>query len=233
MTTMEERERKEPSTFALDVYWASGRSGNAGIERHLKECERCRAYLSSLDARLEAAPAKPATPSVRGLGSARRVGMGRWLWPATGGIALAAGVLFLVRGRSPSGDYIATKGTPAVQLLVHRDGDTRVWDGRSPVHPGDALALRVACEGLGHVAVAAPGPDAWVRLSDAPCPAQADALPFTLRVDDQPGDERLAVVLSRTAMGDAQLRAAIAETTRSDDAWVVGFVLPKETGSQP
>jgi hypothetical protein len=124
---------------------------------------------------------------------------------------------------------VGIKGTPAVQLLLHRDHDTRLWDGHSPLHPGDALALRVACEGLKRVVVATPGPGGWIRLSSDACPTGDDPLPFTLQVDSEPGDEKLAVVLSQDELDDGTLQKAIAETRRSADTWVLSFVMPKET----
>jgi hypothetical protein len=232
-----------PSTFALDVYWSSGRAGDDAIARHVAECARCRAYLESLDG-IAAEPAPPidalAPSSAHAHAHAHapapvaRPRRRAWMAPVAASLALAAGALLYVRGQHPATDdgYVGVKGTPAVQLLVHRDHDTRVWDGRSPVRPGDAVALRVACEGLKRSAVAAPTAAGWTRLSSSACPEQGDTLPFTLRVDDAPGDERLAVVLSQNEMDEEALRRAIAETRRAEDVWVVSFVLPKETRSE-
>src|SRR5580704_14012677 len=138
--------------------------------------------------------------------------------PVAGAVAMAAAAAFVVRGQLSETDrYVGIKGTPAVQLLVHRDRDTRLWDGRSPLQPGDALALRVACEGLKRVAVASPGPGGWARLSTAACPVHDEPLPFTLQVDSEPGDEKLAVVLSQEDLDDEGLRRAIAESRRAAD----------------
>lgn len=218
------------SAFTLDVFWASGRPRDSAIEEHIAGCRRCRAYLATLDALRDAGPATgPPLPSA--LHSSRPRIVARWGWSAAGAVALAASVsLFLVRGWHPATTrYVAAKGVPGVQVLVHREGGTHVWDGRSPVRPGDLLALRVACEGLEHVAVASPGPTEWARLSNAACPRQGEPLPFTLVVDAEPGDERLAVVLSREQMDDRGLRRAIAEAQRTEDVWVADFILPKET----
>ncbi|HXN33813.1 MAG TPA: hypothetical protein VN894_18215 [Polyangiaceae bacterium] len=221
------------SAFTLDVFWASGRPRDSAIGEHIASCGRCRAYLATLDALRGAGP--PTGPPLRGaLPSSRPRVMGigaSWGWLAAGAVALAASVsFFLARGWHPAKTrYVAAKGVPGVQVLVHREGGTHVWDGRSPVRPGDSLALRVACEGLEHVAVASPGPTAWARLSNAACPRQGEPLPFTLVVDAEPGDERLAVVLSREQMDDRGLRRAIAEARRTEDVWVADFILPKET----
>ncbi len=169
-----------------------------------------------------------------GSGGGDEPGTRRWALPSAigAGLALAAGVLLLVRGRPPEREYVATKGTPAVQVLVHRSADTWIWDGHSPVRPGDSLALRVACEGLDHVAVASPGAQGWGRIAEVDCPVGGAPLPFTLVVDEAPGDEHLAVVLSRGALDDDTLRGAIGESLHAQDVWVAGFVLPKEMGSE-
>jgi hypothetical protein len=247
------------STFALDVYWASGRRAEPELERHIASCERCLAYLARLQELAEegclespAVAPLPGLPPVGtggrsrsevralprsdsgGLGGGNDRGTRRWALPSAigAGLALAAGVLLLVRGRPPERDYVAAKGTPAVQVLVHRSADTWIWDGHSPVRPGDALALRIACEGLDHVAVASPGAQGVGRIADVECPVGGDPLPFTLVVDDAPGDEQLEVVLSREALDDDALREAIGESRHAADVWVAGFVLPKETGSE-
>lgn len=209
------------STFALDVYWASGRSGDAALEAHVADCDRCRTYLASLDALAETGPALPSLAPSKGSASRRP-----WAVAAIGALALAAGLALVLRDED---GYVGIKGTPAVQLLLHRDRDTRVWDGHSPLHPGDALALRVACEGLKRVVVATPGASGWVRLSSTGCPANGDPLPFTLQVDDEPGDEKLAVVLSQDELDDDALQKAIAETRQTADTWVLSYVMPKET----
>jgi hypothetical protein len=213
------------SAFALDVYWAEGRSGDATLAAHVAGCDRCSAYLASLDglAQSSVLPALPARP-------AKRDGVVRLAWALPTALALAAGVALYLHARPQPGDgYVGIKGTPAVQLLLHRDRDTRLWDGHSPLHPGDALAVRVACEGLKRVVVATPGDSGWSPLSSTACPAGDDPLPFTLQVDSEPGDEKLAVVLSQDELDLDTLQKAIAETRRTADVWVSSFVMPKET----
>jgi hypothetical protein len=224
MTTENDGER---STLALDAYWASGKRGDPALEAHVRECARCRAYLAHLEelaAPVAAAPVRGGTEPRRGR---------RWALPSAlgGGLALAACLVLFARGRAVEPRYVGIKGTPAVQVLVHRQADTWIWDGRAAVRPGDALALRVACEGLDHVAVASPGAAGWGRITDGACPIESAPLPVTLVVDDAPGDEQLAVVLSHDALDDDALRGAIGESRRTADVWVAGFVLPKETGT--
>lgn len=221
-------ERTHVSAFALDVFWASGRSGDPTIDGHVAACARCRAYLESLDALRNDqgfAAAPPGWPER--LVRARTVQAMPWL--AAGALGLAACVALLVREKRVTPvDYLAAKGAPGVEVLVHRAGETHLWDGRSAVRPGDSLALRVACEGLEYVAVAASGRTGWARLSNAECSKSSDPLPFTLVVDADPGEERLAVVLSRAVLDDGRLRHAIANAERTQDVWVAEFNLPKE-----
>jgi hypothetical protein len=226
MTTKGEHEM---STFTLDVYWAQGKPRDPAVEVHVSACARCRAYLATLDGALADGALEARGPAPVVVPLRRRA---RWVWLAAAMFVLPAGVLLLAHTRSAAtAEYVGMKGTPAVQVLLHRGADTRIWDGQSPVRPGDALALRVACEGLEYVAVAAPGAGAWARLSDSACPAAGDALPFTLVVDGEPGDEKLAVVLSQSPLDDGVLRDAISRSERTKDVWVVDFVLPKETGT--
>jgi hypothetical protein len=100
------------------------------------------------------------------------------------------------------------------------------------VRPGDALALRVACEGMDHVAVASAGAGGWQRITDAACPVGPDPLPFTLVVDADPGSESLAVVMSRGALDDVLLRSSIEQGRRNDRVWVASFLLPKQLGAE-
>jgi hypothetical protein len=228
-----------PSDFTFDRHLAGELEGEekTALEGHLTACDRCAKRLAEISLEKDAwkRDAPPLALSPR-LGRAGSRASQRWSWVA-GAVALAACLVLFVRSRTAeTPDYVGTKGTPAVQLLVHRGAETNLWDGHTRVHPGDALALRVACEGLKHLVVAAPanagGNGDWQRLSEGACPSQGEPLPFTLVVDEEPGDEKLAVVLSQDAMNDAALRRAIESSARTTDVWVVDFVLPKETGTR-
>jgi hypothetical protein len=227
-----------PSDFAFDRQMAGELGGDdkAAFEAHVASCERCTRRLAGLSEDKEIFRRDAPTLLLRGKSSRSRAMPWPWL---AGAVAMAAGVILFARGREmATGDYVGVKGTPGVQLLVHREEETHIWDGRSPVHPGDSLALRIACEGLSHVVVAAPGgaPGSqgarWQRLSEGACPQKEDLLPFTLVVDNQPGDERLAIVLSQEELDDGRLGKAIAASERTRDVWVVSFLLAKETGTR-
>lgn len=225
MTILEE---PRCSPFALDLHWASREPPDAALAEHLARCERCRAYLAGLRA-------LDADRPVALLGVARRAesraaGSMRWVLPLAGVLAVAACMLVFMNSRRDSRvGYVGEKGTPAVELLVRRDGDTAIWNGHAAVYPGDALAVRVACEGLSHVVVVAQTEGrGWTRLADADCPPDpSSSLPFTLLVDEQPGDEHFVVVLSRAVLDDAAIRNAATGATRTADLWTVRFDVPK------
>ncbi len=215
------------STFALDVYWTSGRKGAPDLERHVAECAPCRAYLAMLD---EVDAIDACIPATRVPSSSRRL---RMVAPAATVLALAAGVLLFVANawKAPTPPtYVGVKGTPSVQVLVHHDSETKIWNGSEAVHAGDAIALRAACGDLAHVAVVAEDATrgGWARLADAPCPTNDDALPFTLVVDGESSAERIAVVMSAARLSDDELAHVANVSERSTQTWVVRFVIPEE-----
>jgi hypothetical protein len=228
MTTIEER---HPSTLTLDVFQASGRRADDVVDAHLASCARCRRYVDELERAGDAPLARPIAMPRDGR-AARRAPSSSRLWTASAGVmAAAAAVVLLARTLLPTSDtptYVGTKGTPAVQALIHRD-HTLVWDGRSAIRAGDAIALRVACEGFTEVTVATPSTDraAWTRLFEGACPATEDPLGFTLVADDEPGEEHVAVVLRKGPLDDRQLQTAIRDKARAANVWTVELTFPK------
>ena len=208
------------SAFALDVHWAEGRPPG-DLEAHVATCERCRGYLASLDA-----SARREHPPPRIVVSLQARRPRNWVLPIFSTIALAAGVALFVKAGAPR-EYVGTKGTPAVELFIERDHRIDRWDERTPVHPNDRLALHVACEDFPRVVVAAPVSGVWTTVFDGPCPLQSEALPFSLTVDDQPGDEHLALVWSKEPMKGASLARAIDERRRQRGVWVTTLDLKK------
>jgi len=205
------------STFALDVYWAAEAARDPDLEAHLAACERCRGYLDhlrSIDARTLALPAARAS---------RR----RWFVPAFAfAVALAAGVVLWFHA-SPAPTYVASKGAPAIQVLVRRDGATHLWDPEFKIRDRDVLALRVACEAMTRVTVLVADRGDWKQTFEGAC--QDDVLPFTLVVDDDPGDDRIAIVLGRAPLDQASARLAADSQTKNADVWALTFVLTKES----
>jgi hypothetical protein len=217
------------SAFALDVYWASTCAGDPALARHIEECAQCRAYLAMLGE----ADAVPVREAVSALRPRAMPGRRRVAASVAAGLALAAGVAVFIGARAGTPTdpgYVGVKGTPSVQLLVHHGNETKIWDGRSPVHAGDAIALRAACGDLAHASVVArdPARGAWTRLSDAPCPEGGDVLPFTLVVDGKSRNEHIAVVMSAERLPDGELERAAGDAERSARAWVVRFEIPED-----
>jgi hypothetical protein len=69
---------------------------------------------------------------------------------------------------------------------------------------------------------------AWVRLFDGTCPADPSPLPFTLIPDEQPVQERIAVVLSTRPLDENSLSTVVGTETRSSDVWVVRLTFAKQ-----
>jgi hypothetical protein len=227
MTTTDER---HPSTLMIDVFFAGGGHADGAIDVHLETCARCRRYVEELEQAAGVPLARPvSTPPRRK--TATWTPSGLWTASAAGVLAAAAAAVLLVRALEPGREsaYVGTKGSPAVQALIHRDR-TSVWDGHSPITPGDAIALRVACAGFSDVTVATTASHdraGWVKLFEGACPASEEPLKFTLVVDEEPGEERVAVVFRRDPMDDRQLQMAIQSEARTANVWTVELTFPK------
>jgi len=219
---------RHASSFELDVHFADGQ--DAAVAAHVATCPACAAYLEALralDGDGTRLPVPVPAPAQR---TSTVTPLRRFVAPAAAVLALAAGLALWARSRNVTDEtYVGVKGAPALQVLVRDSAQTRVWDGHSAVHAGDAVALHVACEQLEHVTVTTTDAHGLVRLWDGPCPRPPAALPFTLRVDDQPGRERFAVVLAKQQLEEPALREALRTNARAADLWVIAVELPKET----
>ena len=216
---MSAAESTEPTTFALDLYFAAGAQGDDALAAHVAGCTRCAAYLARLAAQPPVMALPPMTAPRPQRRSASRL--------AAISVAVSACAAFAVWIRSA--DYVGSKGVPAVQALVRGREQARVWDGKTPLHPGDAIALRTACDRFSHVTVVVPRSGARgdrERVFDGPCSEQ-EPLPFTLVADDKAGSERIEVVFSRALLDDAALRLALERGERGESVWVNELVLHK------
>lgn len=214
----------EPSIFTLDVYYAGGARGDPEIEAHVASCERCAAYLAALEAQ------PPAPPVVLG----RRRG-GSWQLMAASAAVVCCAVL-LWHAQKPEA-YVASKGVPAVQAVIRSQGSSRVWDGKTPIRAGDAIALRADCDRYQQVAVLVPAAvsgarvgRAWSRVYAGACPKPNEVLPFSLVADKKPGREHIDVVFSQLPLDDDALTAAVRVAERSNSVWVTQLLLEKAGG---
>jgi hypothetical protein len=229
---------QHPSAFDLDVYFAQQQPAGASIREHLTQCQSCRNYVETL---VEAAAAQfeqPTVPHAQQRHQARR----RWAPSFAVGLAMAGALIVVMRTsespperqpvNSDSGDSVddvVAKGTPAVQTIVQSRAGLAVWNGRTSLHAHDVLAFRLACEGYARIAVLAranPQTPA-ARVYAGECPERPTTLPFSLRVDEQPGSESVTLVLSQRPLSDDALALAANQRTRSQDVWVLTLAFPK------
>jgi hypothetical protein len=205
------------STFELDLYWAAPAERDLELDEHLAACDRCRSYveqLGVLDRQPLASRPRPKRAWVR----------------VAAALAFACALVIVVlawpRDRTVA-HTVAVKGEAGVQVLVHRAAETSVWDPALPVRAHDALALRVTCDGMSQVAVLVPDRTGWRSAFAGAC--EEGVLPFTLVVDDQPGSEQTAVVLSQAPLDALALQRAVEHETRTDAIWTTRFTFAKET----
>jgi hypothetical protein len=202
------------STFALDLYWAAPGTRDLELEQHLRGCDHCRSYVEHLGALDRQPIATRARPK-------------RSWFVIAAALAFALVILVVAWPRHLAAPTVAIKGEPGVQVLVHRGAETTVWDASQPLRARDALALRVACDAMTHVAVLVPDQAGWRLAFDGAC--QAGVLPFTLVVDDQPGVEQTAVVVSQTPLDATALQRAVEQQTRTAAIWTTRFTFTKES----
>lgn len=223
-----------PSFLELDRH-ALG-AGGADTAAHVASCETCRGHLRLLEAPAEV-PAWAARLDAR---APRRFG-----WPAalrlrTAGLAVAAFacafVLWTAVGHvrphitAVDGDpYVGTKGGPQLWLYVKRGDRIEIWNGVDPVRPGDLLRLKVQPDRYPHISVFGRdnAPNAYAKLYDAPVPDDRTApLPFAWKVDGQPGDETLLIVLGPGAVTADEAASFLAHGDGGRH-WVRRLVLAK------
>src|SRR5262249_34179578 len=92
----------------------------------------------------------------------------------------------------------AKAAQPAVAIHVKRGERVALWDGQSPVHPGDRLRIEVAAEGYRHVRVTT-GTElgGTTVLYEGVLPAERSwLLPLSFEVNEKGSTETLDIVLS-------------------------------------
>lgn len=204
-----------PSYFLLDrLHLAELRrlpdAETDGVQAHVQDCERCRAYLRSLSA--------AASSVAPGWVTASRAGS-RWarLWaslvrpavlvPTLSALAVTLvllGTRGLVSDESSQGTGpgpVTPKGGSGVQVYVKRGEQVLLWDGKAALQPHDRIRLEVAGGGFPLVTVATPaeggGLTSLVPLYSGPLrPDVPTQLPASWTLDDRRGVELLYVILS-------------------------------------
>lgn len=235
---------QHPSYLALDRH-ALG-VAQPEVAAHVATCAICQA-------RLPAPPPAPALPAwARALPPRRRA----WLaWPSRTGprtlglavAALACAALVWITGGNfgtPAGshDYIGTKGGPELWLYVKRRENVALWNGAEPVIPGDLLRLKIQPDRFKHITVfglkRTPAGEISRLYDGAITSGEATALPFSLVVDAEPGNETLLVVLGSAAVGPDQLDKVLAADGDKDGRWwsrrlVLSKTITPRDGSRP
>ena len=197
-----------PSSLDLD-FVALG-AGRAEVALHVESCPACQAHVAQSKPTLEAAPAW-AHP-VR-----------RPLWLRGGGLGFAvaaAAVLTLVVRPPPDEPLTRPKGQPSFAVWLIRGDSSSLWDGRSPLAPGDRLQLRLAGAGFTQVVVGVEQEGRWAPLYEgAVNPHGETQLPQSWLVDDRDPSMRLGVLLcDGLCPGDALAGIAL-ERPRSATRW--------------
>ena len=149
---------EHPSAAVLEAFSVGDPvEGAADVAAHVSVCDRCRAYLESLDddrAQFlsdEAAATFLQRPQIRAaLDALERPKRRSWrmLVPAVAAVAAVALVWPAIE-RSPESDEVRVKGASSSSLIVNRRRDGKVTDhaGQVTIRPLDQLQLSVQLSG--------------------------------------------------------------------------------------
>jgi hypothetical protein len=225
-----------PSFMALDRHGLG--VAQPEVAAHVAGCETCRARL----------PAPASTAAVPTWARQLPPRPPAWfVWPVRmrprmfglAVAALACATLVWVAGGDLSTGvgphrYLGTKGGPELWLYVKRGERVALWNGTEPVTPGDLLRLTIQPDRFKHVSVfgATRKPGEYSRLYDGAIAAgEPKALPFSLKVDAQPGEESLLVVLGPAAIPPDQVDKALTGDGDNESRWWTRrLVLSKTVG---
>jgi hypothetical protein len=203
---------------------ALAEDATAGAEAHLRDCERCRQALASLQAthqRFETEVLPRTLPKLRARveGVSRRP---RWVWMLAPAAALVVALVVLPQrlfsGPESLPPEYGIKGGPLLRVYA-RKGE-RVEEARegASLAPGDALRfvvepaglpylLVVSLDGAGSVSVYYPyGGARSQRLPQAVGPVE---LPGSIVLDAAPGPERVFALFSHAPLERADVEGAL------------------------
>jgi hypothetical protein len=224
------RQSQHPSHLELDRLLLGQPS--APVEDHVAACASCRSYVEEQRQEL------PIPPWLRLVG-APRLEKASWfarrrarlllvVAPAMAAVALLVIVLLPLR---TSPDAIVEKGGPMVSAFIKRGERVWLWDGRSPIRPGDLLRLEVASGGYRFISVASLTDEGTLSEVLFAGPARrigTTPLPLSWRVDPAGTAERLSVVLANHSLDAAEHEKLLSQpATEPRDAFRTQLTFPK------
>jgi hypothetical protein len=140
---------------------------------------------------------------------------------------------------SPTSSSLGVKGTPAVALYINRQGKVDLWNGQSPIWPGDQLELKVVPDGLTRVQVFTEQPvlgprKRLIEIYRGPlAPHRTTLLPKAWQVDEQAGAEMLIVVLSQKVISPSTVQKELKSPTKNRSFWLTQLRIPKHLPQEP
>jgi len=164
------------------------------VRAHVTTCAGCSTALAGMRGVREEMRSLPLPPALR----SRHVSWTpRAVW-GTAGLALAAGLLLVMRPAVPTERSKGAGGIPELAMYVQHGDEVRRAAPGEEVAPGDAVRFAVSTPVAAYVAVLSLDPTgrAFVYFPDgeqaAPMPAGTEvALPLGTRLDATRGEERL------------------------------------------
>jgi hypothetical protein len=230
----------------------------ADREAHLEECTQCAARVAAAAAEAEAflqtAPSldalvaagavgdasAPSAGAGTGAGGAKLLSFPRVAAMVGSGLAVAAGVMLLLRPADPAGST-RIKGGERLGVYVKRgDRVLRAADG-DVVHPGDTLRFTYSADGPCHLSIwGADGhslqqyhPAAGGAGSAAVPAGREQPLDFGVELDGSIGTETFYGVFCNTKMTSGALREGLAATPATVPDGCVLDVLSLKKGAAP
>ncbi|TNE92281.1 MAG: hypothetical protein EP330_02135 [Deltaproteobacteria bacterium] len=184
----------------------------AEAKAHLETCDRCRGRLTAQEnhrAAFELRPVPEAIREAKGEVIRPQFGVRRWL-PA---VALAAVAVLALQLGGPVEPDTRTKGTAVAEAWLDDGGDGHALAPGEVVHQGDRIQLRFKRPPLPQVTLA--GVDGtgaveiygrWTAEGEA---ERWQTAPFSLRLDDTPGDIQVALIFSGDELSDRAVKQAV------------------------
>jgi hypothetical protein len=203
-----------PSRLRLDALALGAQDAQAAT--HADGCAECSAHLNAVKVQL---------PVPRWVGEIEAAPRTRGIWRLV--FAAVAMMIVAVIGvlATPRAPAVQAKGAPDVQVWVNHAGHVAVWDGKTPLQPGDSVRFDIASAGYSHLTVAELQDGRVYQVLHSADVGPREATP-AWSVDDQGSREEIGVVLSNGPLGDAALQAGL---QGQGGVWSKSWVFPKES----